>query len=194
MILLIDNYDSFTYNVYQVVANLGCAVAVVRNDQATATSLAKQTWEAIILSPGPGTPADSGICPDVIGKFAGKVPILGICLGHQTIGEVYGGKVVRAREIMHGKVSDIMHNAQGIYEGLPQPFVAGRYHSLIVDRDSLPECLEVTAQTTDGVVMGLKHKEVDVEGVQFHPESVLTPCGIRILQNFIKKINNKTCL
>jgi anthranilate synthase component II len=194
MILLIDNYDSFTYNVYQYVTNLGFQVTVVRNDQTTATALAKQSWEAIILSPGPGTPADSGICPDVIRQFAGQVPILGICLGHQTIGEVYGGKVVRAGEIMHGKVSGIMHKAQGLYRGLPQSFVAGRYHSLIVDRASLPDCLEITSQTSDGVIMGLKHKELDVEGVQFHPESVLTPQGLKILQNFVEKINNKTCL
>jgi anthranilate synthase component 2 len=191
MILLIDNYDSFTYNVYQYVANLGCEVAVVRNDRITVDEIAEKNFEAIILSPGPGTPDDSGICLDVIACFAGKLPILGICLGHQAIGQVFGGKVVRAPELMHGKVSAIIHNEQGLYQGLPQPLVAGRYHSLIVANDSLPDCLEVTARTTDGLIMGLKHKTYDVEGVQFHPESILTPDGIKILQNFIEKLNKR---
>lgn len=191
MILLIDNYDSFTYNVYQYVANLGCEVIVVRNDRMTVDEIAAKEWEAIILSPGPGTPDDSGICLDVITRFAGKLPILGICLGHQAIGQVFGGKVVRAPEIMHGKVSAIIHNEQGLYQGVPQPLAAGRYHSLIVDQASLPDCLEVTARTTDGLIMGLKHKTVDVEGVQFHPESILTPDGLKILQNFIRKINTR---
>jgi len=191
MILLIDNYDSFTYNVYQYVANLGCAVDVVRNDRITVDEIATKNFESIILSPGPGTPDDSGICLDVIARFAGKLPILGICLGHQAIGQVFGGKVVRAPELMHGKVSAIIHNEQGLYQGLPQPLVAGRYHSLIVQSESLPDCLEVTARTTDGLIMGLKHKIYDVEGVQFHPESILTPEGIKILQNFIKKLNKR---
>lgn len=188
MILLIDNYDSFTYNIYQYVANLGCEVVVARNDRMTVAEIAAQNWEAIVLSPGPGTPNDSGICLDVITRFAGQIPILGICLGHQAIGQVYGGKVVRAPELMHGKVSAIIHNQQGIYEGVPQPLSAGRYHSLIVQSDSLPDCLEVTAHTADGLIMGLKHKMYDVEGVQFHPESILTPDGLKILQNFIRKI------
>ena len=180
-----------TYNVYQYVANLGCAVDVVRNDRITVDEIATKNFESIILSPGPGTPDDSGICLDVIARFAGKLPILGICLGHQAIGQVFGGKVVRAPELMHGKVSAIIHNEQGLYQGLPQPLVAGRYHSLIVQSESLPDCLEVTARTTDGLIMGLKHKIYDVEGVQFHPESILTPEGIKILQNFIKKLNKR---
>ncbi len=191
MILLIDNYDSFTYNVYQYVANLGCEVAVVRNDQITVDEIAEQNFEAVILSPGPGTPDDSGICLDVITRFAGQLPILGICLGHQAIGQVFGGKVVRAPELMHGKISAIIHNEQGLYQGLPQPLTAGRYHSLIVDRESLPDCLEVTAHTAEGLIMGLKHKTYDVEGVQFHPESILTPDGLKILQNFIRKLNKR---
>lgn len=191
MILLIDNYDSFTYNVYQYVANLGCEVVVVRNDRMTVDEIAAKEWEAIILSPGPGTPDDSGICLDVITRFAGQIPILGICLGHQAIGQVFGGKVVRAPELMHGKVSAIIHNEQGLYQGVPQPLLAGRYHSLIVEQASLPDCLEVTARTTDGLIMGLKHKTYDVEGVQFHPESILTPDGLKILQNFIKKLNKR---
>ncbi len=191
MILLIDNYDSFTYNVYQYVANLGCEVAVVRNDRITTDEIAQKNFAAIILSPGPGTPDDSGICLDVITRFAGKLPILGICLGHQAIGQVFGGKVVRAPELMHGKVSAIIHNEQGLYQGVPQPLTAGRYHSLIVDQASLPDCLEVTARTADGLIMGLKHKTFDVEGVQFHPESILTPDGLKILQNFIKKLNKR---
>jgi anthranilate synthase component 2 len=191
MILLIDNYDSFTYNIYQYVANLGCEVLVVRNDQITIDEIAQKNFTAIMLSPGPGTPDDSGICLEVITQFAGKLPILGICLGHQAIGQAFGGTVVRAPELMHGKVSAIIHNEQGLYQGVPQPLVAGRYHSLIVDQASLPDCLEVTARTTEGLIMGLRHKAVDVEGVQFHPESILTPDGLKILQNFIKKINKR---
>jgi len=188
MILLIDNYDSFTYNVYQYLANLGCEVVVVRNDQITVDEISQQNFSAIILSPGPGTPDDSGICLDVLTRFAASVPILGICLGHQAIGQVFGGKVIRSPQLMHGKVSPIIHDGQGLYQGLPQPFAAGRYHSLIVDRASLPDCLTVTASTADGLIMGLKHKQYDVEGVQFHPESILTPDGLKILQNFVEKI------
>jgi len=191
MILLIDNYDSFTYNVYQYLANLGCEVVVVRNDQITVDEIAQQNFSAIILSPGPGTPNDSGICLDVLTRFAASVPILGICLGHQAIGQVFGGKVIRSPQLMHGKVSPIIHNGQGLYHGLPQPFAAGRYHSLIVDRASLPDCLTVTASTADGLIMGLKHKQYDVEGVQFHPESILTPDGLKILQNFVEKLHKR---
>lgn len=191
MILLIDNYDSFTYNVYQYLANLGCEVVVVRNDQITVDEIAQQNFSAIILSPGPGTPDDSGICLDVLTRFAASVPILGICLGHQAIGQVFGGKVIRSPQLMHGKVSPIIHDGQGLYQGLSQPFTAGRYHSLIVDRASLPDCLTVTASTADGLIMGLKHKQYDVEGVQFHPESILTPDGLKILQNFVGKLHKR---
>jgi len=191
MILLIDNYDSFTYNVYQYITSLGCAVAVVRNDQITVDEIAKQNFSAIILSPGPGTPDDSGICLAVLARFAATVPILGICLGHQAIGQVFGGKVIRSPKLMHGKVSSIIHDGQGLYQGLPQPFLAGRYHSLIVERASLPGCLAVTSYTADGLIMGLKHKKYDVEGVQFHPESILTPDGLKILQNFVEKLHKR---
>jgi anthranilate synthase/aminodeoxychorismate synthase-like glutamine amidotransferase len=185
MVLIIDNYDSFTYNVYQYVASLGYEVKVVRNDQITVEEIAALSFEAIIISPGPGTPDDAGISRDVIKTFAGSIPILGICLGHQTIGDVFGGRVIRAPRPVHGKVALIEHNGTGIYEGLPQPLEAGRYHSLIVERESLPDCLEITATSQDGLIMGLRHKEYRVEGVQFHPESILTPGGIRLLQNFL---------
>jgi len=185
MILLIDNYDSFTYNVYQYVAALGYAVKVVRNDQITLDEIADAGFSAIIISPGPGTPDDAGISKAVIARFAGQIPLLGICLGHQAIGEVFGGRVLRAPIPVHGKVSTIHHGATGIYQGLPQPFVAGRYHSLIVERDSLPDCLEITATCDDGLIMGLKHRQYNVVGVQFHPESILTPDGIKLLTNFL---------
>ena len=185
MVLIIDNYDSFTYNVYQYVASLGYEVKVVRNDQITVEEIAALSCEAIIISPGPGTPDDAGISRDVIKTFAGSIPILGICLGHQTIGDVFGGRVIRAPQPVHGKVALIEHDGTGIYEGLPQPLAAGRYHSLIVERESLPDCLEITATSQDGLIMGLRHKEYRVEGVQFHPELILTPGGIRLLQNFL---------
>ncbi len=185
MILLIDNYDSFTYNVGQYVSELGKTVKVVRNDQIDINGIAALNCEAIIISPGPGVPATAGISTAVIDSFAGRVPILGICLGHQAIGEVFGGRVIRAPRPIHGKVSTIFHAGTVLYQGLPQPFAAGRYHSLIVDRDSLPACLEITAQTRDGLIMGLKHKQYPVEGVQFHPESILTPGGKTLLANFL---------
>lgn len=185
MILLIDNYDSFTYNVYQLVANLGYQVEVIRNDQITATEIAAKNYSAIIISPGPGTPDDAGISLEIIERFAGKLPILGICLGHQAIGQVFGGKVVRAPLPVHGKVSYIEHHDQGIYHGIPQNFAAGRYHSLIVEKESLPECLEVTASTAAGLIMGLRHKEYFIEGLQFHPESILTPEGRNLVKNFL---------
>lgn len=185
MILLIDNYDSFTYNVYQYVANLGYEVYVVRNDRITVAEIEAGGYEAIIISPGPGTPADSGITKEVIEYFAGKIPVFGICLGMQAIGEVFGGKVVRAPEPVHGKVSFIEHAGTGIYQGISQNFAAGRYHSLIVQRESLPDCLEITSVTADGLIMGLKHREYKIEGVQFHPESILTPEGIKLLENFL---------
>ena len=185
MILIIDNYDSFTYNVYQYVANLGYEVQVVRNDQITLAGIAIGSYETIIISPGPGTPNDAGISKAVIKEFAGKIPIFGICLGHQAIGEVFGGRVVRAPKPVHGKVSSIQHNGTGIYQGISPNFTAGRYHSLIVEKSSLPECLEITATSAEGLIMGLRHREYKIEGVQFHPESILTPEGIKLLENFL---------
>jgi len=185
MILLIDNYDSFTYNVYQYVASLGRQMRVVRNDKITLQDIAAGGYSAIMISPGPGRPDDAGISKEVIARFAGEVPILGICLGHQAIGEVFGGRVVRAPAPVHGKRSLVYHGGDGIYSELPQPFTAGRYHSLIIDRDSLPDCLTVTASSEDGLIMGVKHRRYNVEGVQFHPESILTPDGIKLLTNFL---------
>lgn len=187
MILIIDNYDSFTYNVYQYVANLGYEVNVVRNDQMTLDDIETGGYEAIIISPGPGTPDDAGISKAVIKEFAGRVSILGICLGHQAIGEVFGGRVVRAPEPIHGKIAEIQHNGTGLYQGVSPNFIAGRYHSLIVERESLPECLEITSTLADGMIMGLRHREYNVQGVQFHPESILTPEGIKLLENFLKE-------
>jgi anthranilate synthase component 2 len=188
MILIIDNYDSFTYNVYQYVASLGYEVEVVRNDKITLDEIAEKKYSGIIISPGPGTPDDAGISKDVIAKFAGQIPIFGICLGHQAIGEVFGAKVVRAPKPIHGKVSSVYHQGTGIYQGLTQPFTAGRYHSLLVAEESIPDCLEITARTEDGLIMGLRHREYSVEGVQFHPESVLTPEGMKLLERFLGNI------
>ena len=192
MILLIDNYDSFTYNVYQYVANLGYQVTVIRNDMTSVSAIEQAGYQGIIISPGPGTPDSAGISKEVIARFAGKVPILGICLGHQAIGEVFGGRVIRAPQPVHGKAEYIIHKGQGIYRDLPKPLSAGRYHSLIVDQKGLPECLEITATSQDGLIMGLRHREFDVEGVQFHPESILTPKGIKILENFLTKTKQNT--
>lgn len=186
MILIIDNYDSFTYNVYQYVANLGYEVYVVRNDQMTLAEIEAGGYEAIIISPGPGTPDDAGISKAVIKEFAGRVPILGICLGHQAIGEVFGGRVVRAPEPVHGKVGAIQHNGTGLYQGVTPKFIAGRYHSLIVEKESLPDCLEITSTLADGMIMGLRHREYNIQGVQFHPESILTPEGMKLLENFLR--------
>ena len=192
MILIIDNYDSFTYNLYQYIAQLGYSVTVLRNDAVTVEEIAAHGYTAIILSPGPGTPDDAGITKDVIRRLAGQTPIFGVCLGHQSIGEVFGGKVVRAPQPVHGKVSEILHTGRGLYQGMPSPLAAGRYHSLIVERDTLPECLEITAETSDGIIMGLRHRELDVEGVQFHPESVLTEQGLLLIQNFLSRISQQT--
>lgn len=188
MLLLLDNYDSFTYNVYQLICDLGKEVEVIRNDQITVEEVEKRNYEAIIISPGPGVPSESGITDELIDYMKGKVPILGICLGHQAIGEVFGGKVVRAGEIVHGKTSPITHTGEGIYEGIPQGAEIGRYHSLIVERDTLPDCLEVTSQLENGMIMGLKHKEYDIEGMQFHPESILTPLGRQMVGNWLKRL------
>ncbi|HET9239993.1 MAG TPA: aminodeoxychorismate/anthranilate synthase component II [Oligoflexus sp.] len=185
MILLIDNYDSFTYNIYQYLGCLGAKVKVVRNDAISVKDVARLKPEAIVLSPGPGTPDESGITLETITTYAGKIPILGVCLGHQSIGQAFGGKVIRAGKLMHGKTSVIEHTNKGVFKGLPNPLEVTRYHSLIVERKSLPDCLEVTATTDDGLIMGLRHKRFLVEGVQFHPESYVTQNGMDMLQNFL---------
>ncbi len=191
MILMIDNYDSFTYNGFQYLEELKADVKVVRNDEITLDEIAALAPEKIVISPGPCTPNEAGISVATIERFAGQIPILGICLGHQSIGQAFGGKVVRAREVMHGKISPMYHNNTGVFQGLPNPFDATRYHSLVVERDSLPDCLEITAwtQTESGEVdeiMGFRHRELAVEGVQFHPESILTENGHDMLENFLK--------
>jgi anthranilate synthase/aminodeoxychorismate synthase-like glutamine amidotransferase len=186
MILVIDNYDSFTYNLVQYLGELGAEPEVHRNDQITVEEIARLAPERIVISPGPKTPTEAGICLDVIQKFSGKVPILGVCLGHQAIGQAFGGKVIRAPELMHGKTSPISHDGRTIFANLPNPFPATRYHSLIVERSTLPDCLEISATTPDGLIMGLRHKKMKVEGVQFHPESVLTEAGKQLLANFLK--------
>ena len=183
--LVIDNYDSFTYNLVQHLQTLGQEVDVVRTDELAADDVARRAPSHIVISPGPGTPADAGVSLDVIAACAGNVPILGVCLGHQAIGQAFGGRVVRARRVMHGKTSPILHDGQGVFAGLPNPFEATRYHSLLVERDSLPDCLEVTARTAEDEIMGLRHRTLPVEGVQFHPESVLTSAGMDLLQNFV---------
>jgi anthranilate synthase/aminodeoxychorismate synthase-like glutamine amidotransferase len=187
MILLIDNYDSFTYNLAQYLGQLGAPPLVRRNDAITLDEIARMRPQAILLSPGPCTPREAGICVPLVQRFAGKVPILGVCLGHQAIGEALGGRVVRAKKLMHGKTSPIRHDGRTIFRGLPQPFTATRYHSLIVERRSLPRELEISAVASDHVIMGLrwKKKGAPLEGVQFHPESVLTEGGLRLLENFL---------
>jgi anthranilate synthase/aminodeoxychorismate synthase-like glutamine amidotransferase len=186
MLLLIDNYDSFTYNLYQYLGELGAEVEVVRNDQVTLEDIETMTPERIIISPGPGNPDEAGISKDVIRRFAGKMPIFGVCLGHQCIGEVFGGVVEGAGEILHGKVSQITHDGRGVFAGLPSPISATRYHSLAIRPDSVPEELEVSARSESGVIMGVRHRTLAVEGVQFHPESILTPDGHQILRNFLE--------
>jgi anthranilate synthase/aminodeoxychorismate synthase-like glutamine amidotransferase len=186
MILVIDNYDSFTYNLVQYLGELGDEVVVRRNDEITLGEIEASRPSRILISPGPGRPAEAGISLELIKHFAGQIPILGVCLGHQSIGEVFGGRVVRASTVVHGKTSEIRHDGKSIFSGLTSPFKAGRYHSLIVERQSLPACLEISAETSDGVIMGLRHRELKVEGVQFHPESVLTPVGKTLLSNFLR--------
>ena len=185
MILLIDNYDSFTYNLAQFLGQLGEKLEVRRNDQITLEEIGAKKPDRIVISPGPGVPENAGICIDVIKRFAGQMPMLGVCLGHQAIGQAFGGKVIRAPEIMHGKTSRIHHDGKTIFRKLPQDFVATRYHSLIVERKSLPPALEISAETEDGLIMGLREPKLRVEGVQFHPESVLTEVGIEMLRNFV---------
>ena len=188
MILLIDNYDSFTYNLYQYLCELGADVTVVRNDKVTPDDVDAMKPQGIVISPGPCTPKEAGISNDVILRFGPTVPTLGVCLGHQCIGDAYGGKVDRAGEIMHGKMSMIHHDGKGVFEGLPNPFEAIRYHSLAVFTEGLPDALEVTARTDKGIIMGLRHKEHPVEGIQFHPESIMTEVGKDLLQNFLNRV------
>ena len=187
MLLLIDNYDSFTYNLFQYLSELGQDVRVARNDKITIEEIEKLEPERIVVSPGPSTPQRAGISNDVIRHFGPKLPLLGVCLGHQCIGHVYGGTVGRAKAVMHGKSSLVHHRSEGVLAGLPNPFSAIRYHSLAVSPEGLPDCLEVTAWTDDGTVMGLRHRQHPVEGVQFHPESFMTPVGKDLLRNFLKK-------
>ncbi len=185
MILLIDNYDSFTYNLAQYLGQMGQKLEVRRNDQITLEEIERMRPERIVISPGPCTPKEAGISVPLIQRFAGEIPILGVCLGHQSIGAAFGGRVIRAPVIMHGKTSEIHHDGRTIFRGLPQNFRATRYHSLIVERKSLPPVLEISAETADGIIMGLRHREMKVEGVQFHPESVLTEVGFQLLENFL---------
>lgn len=187
MLLVIDNYDSFTYNLVQYLGELGETVEVRRNNRVTLDEIETSLRpERILISPGPGTPDDAGISLEVIDRFAGKIPLLGVCLGHQAIGQAFGGRVIRAPELMHGKASEVTHDGRTIFAGLSDRFLAGRYHSLIVEKPSLPSCLEVSASTDDGIIMGLRHREFKIEGVQFHPESILTSEGKRLLSNFLK--------
>ncbi|GCE03131.1 anthranilate synthase component II [Dictyobacter aurantiacus] len=187
MLLLLDNYDSFTYNLYQYLAELGAEVVVKRNDEVTLADVEQLQPERIVVSPGPCTPSEAGMSCEVIAAFGSRIPVLGVCLGHQSIGQVYGGRVIRAPEPMHGKTSQMHHNGKGVFRNLPRPFEAIRYHSLIVEEDSLPEVLEVTARTDDGLIMGLKHRAYPVEGVQFHPESIMTNVGKDLLRNFLER-------
>jgi anthranilate synthase/aminodeoxychorismate synthase-like glutamine amidotransferase len=186
MILLIDNYDSFTYNLYQYLSELGADVRVARNDQTSVSEIETMSPERIVVSPGPGTPKEAGISVEVIDHFAGKAPILGVCLGHQCIGEAFGATVAGAGEIMHGKSSRIEHDGKGVFRGLPDPMEAIRYHSLAIQPDSVPELLEVTAHSDSGVIMGVRHREYPIEGIQFHPESIMTSAGKDILRNFLE--------
>lgn len=183
---MIDNYDSFTYNLVQYLECLREEVLVYRNDEITLDEIEKLSPDMIVLSPGPCTPNESGVCIDVVKKFKDRIPILGICLGHQTIGQVFGAKVVKALEPVHGKVHPIKHNDSGVFKGLKNPLNVTRYHSLVIDRDSLPECFEITAETNKGEIMGMRHKEYLIEGVQFHPEAILTEMGMELLENFLK--------
>ncbi len=189
MILMIDNYDSFTYNLVQYLQQMGREVAVYRNDEITVADIENMDVEAIFLSPGPCSPREAGVTVDIIRHFHQTIPIMGVCLGHQAIGYAFGGDVVRADKVMHGKSSPISNDGRTIFQGLPDPFTAGRYHSLIVKRDTLPACLEVTAETEEGEIMGLRHREYPVEGIQFHPESILTPQGKRIIRNFLNMVD-----
>jgi anthranilate synthase component 2 len=186
MLLMIDNFDSFTYNLVQYFGELGAEVKVVRNNALTLADIERLAPERIVISPGPCTPTEAGVSLAAIERFAGKIPILGVCLGHQAIGQAFGGKVVKARRVMHGKVSSVRHDGKGVFAGLPDGFTATRYHSLAVERESLPACLEASAQSEEGEIMGLRHRELAVEGVQFHPEALLTEHGHAMLKNFLE--------
>src|SRR3989338_4613997 len=186
MILMIDNYDSFTYNLVQYFGELGADLKVVRNDKISFKQIDALRPEQIVISPGPGRPEDAGISVDLIKAYAGTIPILGVCLGHQCMGYAFGGKIIRAKQLMHGKISNIEHNNKEIFQGSKNPFEATRYHSLVIERKSMPKCFEVTAQTSDGEIMGIRHKQLPLWGVQFHPESILTTEGKNILNNFLK--------
>jgi len=186
MLLMIDNYDSFTYNLVQYLGELGEEVVVYRNDEIALDKIAALKPEHIVISPGPCTPNEAGVSVPLIKRFAGEIPILGVCLGHQSIGQAFGGKIVHAKQLMHGKTSNIQHARQGVFCNLPSPFQATRYHSLVIERASLPDCLEVTAWTDDGEIMGVRHKHLPIEGVQFHPESILTEHGHDLLRNFLR--------
>ncbi|NUQ00817.1 MAG: aminodeoxychorismate/anthranilate synthase component II [Armatimonadetes bacterium] len=185
MVLMIDNYDSFTYNLVQYLGELGCDVQTYRNDALTVADIERLAPERIVISPGPCTPNEAGISIEVLTHFAGKLPIFGVCLGHQSMGQAFGGEVVRAGRLMHGKTSPILHDGRGLFAGVPSPFTAVRYHSLLVRRESLPDCLEISAETDQGEIMGLRHKEYPIEGVQFHPESIATEHGMELLRNFL---------
>ena len=186
MLLLIDNYDSFTYNLAHFLGELGAQVTVKRNDAITVDELLDEAPGAVVMSPGPCDPDRAGICLELVARAAGRIPLLGVCLGHQAIGQAFGGKVVRAPYVMHGKLSPVRHGGEGVFRGLPNPFQATRYHSLTVERDSLPDCLEITAETDDGVILGLSHRELPIHGVQFHPESIASEQGHALLKNFLE--------
>jgi len=186
MILVIDNYDSFTYNLVQYLGEMGVEIEVARNDELTVEEILKKKPKHLLISPGPCSPKEAGISVDIIKKLGGKIPILGVCLGHQSIGYAYGGDIIRAKKLMHGKTSQISHDGKGVFKGMPNPFKATRYHSLAIKKETLPDCLVVTAQSEDGEIMGVRHKSLPVEGVQFHPESILTESGRILLRNFIE--------
>ncbi|MCP9758247.1 aminodeoxychorismate/anthranilate synthase component II [Aquitalea sp. S1-19] len=187
MLLMIDNYDSFTYNLVQYFGELGQEVKIFRNDEITLEQIEELAPQFLVISPGPCSPNEAGISVAAIHHFAGKLPILGVCLGHQSIGQAFGGKIVHAKQLMHGKVSDVFHNNTGMFRELPDPVVCTRYHSLVIERETLPDCLEITAWTADGEIMGVRHKALPIEGVQFHPEAILTQHGHRMLDNFLKE-------
>ena len=186
MLILIDNYDSFTYNLVHFLGELGAEVTVKRNDAITVDALLESAPQAVVISPGPCDPDRAGICLELVTRAAGRIPLLGVCLGHQAIGQAFGGKVVRAPYVMHGKLSPVRHTGEGVFRGLPNPFQATRYHSLTVERESLPDCLEITAETDDGVILGLSHRELPIHGVQFHPESIASEQGHALLKNFLE--------
>ncbi|MCM3716654.1 aminodeoxychorismate/anthranilate synthase component II [Halalkalibacter oceani] len=195
MILMIDNYDSFTYNLVQYLGEMGHELVVKRNDQVTLAEIEEMNPDFLMISPGPCSPNEAGISMEAIRYFAGKIPIFGVCLGHQSIAQVFGGDVVRAERLMHGKTSDILHNGQTIFEGLPSPLTATRYHSLIVKRETVPDCFEITAETEEGEIMAIRHRELPIEGVQFHPESIMTAAGKQLLRNFVDtyRKENRVC-